>query len=93
MSEKVSQRTKECYTRRFWFMRELANKVGDDFLVCSEKLAYAFMWELCERIQEELTYIDLVQPDRLAQIYALIERCPYATDEEIRGMSKELYNV
>ena len=93
MSEQVSQRAKECYRRRFWFMRDLAKKAGEDFLVCSEQLAYAFVWELCERIQDELTYIDLVHPDRLAKIYALIERFPYATDEEIRDIGKELYNL
>lgn len=93
MSEKVSAATKECYKRRFWFMRKLSDRVGDDFLVCSEKLAYAFVWEMCERIQEELTYPDLVHPDRLLQIYSLIEKFPYATDDELRGRGKELFGM
>lgn len=93
MSEQVSQRTKECYRRRFWFMRDLAKKAGEDFLVCSEQLAYSYVWELCERIQEELTYPDLIHPDRLLQLYCLIEKFPYATDEELRGRGKELFGL
>ena len=93
MSEKVSASTKECYAKRFWFMRDLAKRVGDDFLVCSEKLAYAYVWELCERIQEELSYPSLIHPDRLLQIYSFIEKFPYATDEEIRGRGKELFGL
>ena len=90
---KVSNETKQCYKRRFWFMRDLAEQHGDDFMVCSEELAYAFVWELCERIQEELTYINFVKGDRMLQIYSLIEKFPYATDSEIIGRARELFGM
>lgn len=93
MMTKVSMETKDCYKKRFWFMKNLAEKHGDNFIVCSEELAYAFVWELCERIQEELTYMDSVKDDRALQIYSFIEKFPYATDAEIIGRARELYNM
>ena len=91
--KKITQTTKDCYRKRFWFMRNLHESLGDDFLVCSEDIAYAFLWELCERLQEELTFVSLINGDRLLQLYSLIEKFPYATDDELIGRAKELYNM
>ena len=91
---KVSMETKEQYKKRFWFMKNLAEKHGDNFMVCSEELAYAFVWELCERIQEELTNMNtIIKTDRCLQIYSFIERFPFSTDAEIIGRAQELYNM
>ena len=90
---KITTETKEQYKKRFWFMKQLSEKVGEDFLICSEELAYAFVWELCERIQEELTDTEQMQGDRLLQVLSFISKFPYATDEEIIGRAKELYGL
>lgn len=90
---KISNETKEQYKKRFWFMKNLAEKHGNDFMVCSEELAYAFVWELCERIQEELTNMSAVRTDRALQVYSLIEKFPFATDKEIIGRARELYGM
>lgn len=90
---KISNETKELYKKRFWFMKNLAEKHGDDFMVCSEELAYAFVWELCERIQEELTNMNTIKTDRGLQVYSFIERFPFAADKEIIGRARELYGM
>lgn len=90
---KISNETKEQYKKRFWFMKNLAEKHGDDFMVCSEELAYAFVWELCERIQEELTNMNTIKTDRGLQVYSFIERFPFAADKEIIGRARELYGM
>ena len=89
----ITLETKNCYKKRFWFMKNLADSYGDGFLICSEELAYAFLWELCERIQEELTFINSIENDRLLQIYSLIEKFPFATDEEIKIRANELFGL
>ena len=90
---KISNGTKELYKKRFWFMKNLAEKHGDNFMVCSEELAYAFVWELCERIQEELTNMNTIKTDRGLQVYSFIERFPFSTDIEIVGRARELYGM
>lgn len=90
---KISNETKEQYKKRFWFMKNLAEKHGDNFMVCSEELAYAFVWELCERIQEELTNMNTIKTDRGLQVYSFIERFPFAADKEIIGRARELYGM
>ena len=89
----ITNETKDCYKRRFWFIKDLAENHGENFMVCSEELAYSFVWELCERIQEELTYMNFVKSDRALQIYSFIEKLPFATDAEIIGRARELYNM
>lgn len=90
---KISNETKELYKKRFWFMKNLAEQHGDDFMVCSEELAYAFVWELCERIQEELTNMNTIKTDRGLQVYSFIERFPFAADKEVIGRARELYGM
>lgn len=90
---KITTETKEEYKKRFWFIKNLAERVGENFLICSEEIAYAFLWELCERIQEELTDTSKVSTGRLITISAFINSLHYAEDGDIVNFAEETYNM
>lgn len=90
---KVTTETKAEYKKRFWFMKNLAERVGEDFLICSEKIAYAFLWELCERIQEEFTDVSKASTGRFINISAFINSLPYAEDKDIVEAADKFYGM
>ena len=90
---KITAKTKEEYKKQFWFMKNLAERVGEDFLICSEEIACAFLWELCEKIQEEFADTNKSSTGRFINISAFINSLPYAEDEDIIESADNFYGM
>lgn len=90
----VSHKTMDLYKDRFWFMKQAYEEFGYNFLRCSEAIAYAYLWEICERIQEELTGIDENNmTERQEDLHDIITRTRRLVDEDWIWIGKRYFNL
>lgn len=90
----ITNPTIDLYKDRFWFIRNHYNHLGYGCLVCSEDIAYAYAWEICERIQEELTGIDennLTQ--RQLELLEYANSCYKFRDKDWIFIGQHYYNL
>ena len=87
----VTKPTKDKYAQRFWFMKEARDSHGEDFLICSEDLAYAYLWELCERIQEELSTSD--DTERKLIFLSYMQQCNKFYDKDWMFLGQAYFNL
>ena len=88
---KIKKETRELYAQRFWFIKEARDINGEDFLQCSEELAYSYLWELCERIQEELSTSD--NTERKLIFLSYMKVCNEFTDKDWIFLGQAYFNL
>lgn len=90
----ISKQTIDLYKKRFWFIHNQFDRFGDRCLRCSEDLAYAYLWELCERIQEELTDTSPeARTERYNDLLMYMEQSQRWNDAEWIWIGQRYYNL